>query len=169
MVVCFGLGLFMVQQTQTNHSSQAFASWLTAMLKASDGVKVQQELDDLRKSTTHFDEFVKEASQIVKTHNERFPFIFTESAGSVHLYQLLLIEWSQFQTGNAMAGIPVETSAKTFVSIALDNKGAMGTAVAVFNAIPKVLDGFEKIILANKVFFVSALEPMTEGIAIGAP
>ncbi|WP_445665148.1 hypothetical protein [Fodinibius sp. AD559] len=167
-VICTGFGLYMVQQVQVNRSSQAFASWLDTKVKTSDGIGLQKELDDLRKSTGDLDEFIKEASQFVKSNNENFNFSFAELTASMHFYQLLLIEWCQFQTGNAMAGIPIPSVTKAFVSVVLDQKVAIGSAAAV-SLMPEhqwVIDAFTAYI---DDFFTMAMQPMKEGIAIGAP
>ena len=166
--ICTGFSLYMVQQVQVNRSSQAFASWLDSKVKATDSIGLQKELDDLRKSTNDLDEFIKEASQFVKSNNENFNFSFAESTASMHFYQLLLIEWSQFQTGNAMAGIPIPSVTKTFASIILDKKGAINSASAV-SLIPDVIWEFDVYTTDADEFFTMAMQPMVEGIAIGAP
>jgi hypothetical protein len=167
-VICTGFGLYMVQQVQVNRSSQAFASWLDTKVKATDGVGLQKELDDLRKSATDLDEFIKEASRFVKSNNENFDFSFAESTASMHFYRLLLIEWSQFQTGNAMAGIPIPSVTKAFFSIVLDQKGAIGLAAAV-SPDPEYVWSIDAYTADADKFFTMAMQPMTEGIAIGAP
>lgn len=166
--ICTGLGLYIVQQVQVNRSSQAFASWLDTKVKASDGFGLQKELDDLRKSASDLDEFIKEASQFVKNNTENFYFSFAKSTASMHFYQFLLIEWSQFQTGNAMDGIPLPSVTKTFGSIILDKKGALGSMAAV-SLMPEQQWDIDALITAVDEFFAMAMQPMTEGIAIGAP
>lgn len=167
-VICTGFGLYMVQQVQVNRSSQAFASWLDSKVKTSDNIGLQKELDDLRNSASDLDEFIKEASQFIKSNNENFDFSFAESTASMHFYQLLLIEWSQFQTGNAMAGIPIPSVTKAFASIILDQKGAIGSAAAI-SLIPEYLWDLDGYTADADEFFAMAMQPMTEGIAIGAP
>lgn len=167
-VICVGFGLYMVQQTQANHSSQAFANWLNSMIRSADGITVEQELNDLRKSTSNLDKIIKEASRIVKSNNENFDFLFEESTVPVHIYQLLLIEWSQFQTGNAMAAVPMQSVAKAVISVVLDSKAPVG----FIDKISKTLQFFgsvNAVVLDDNQPFVQALQPMTEGIAIGAP
>ncbi|MGM0546412.1 MAG: hypothetical protein ACQEST_06800 [Bacteroidota bacterium] len=158
----------MVQQTQANHSSQAFANWLNSMIRSADGVTVQQELDDLRKSTDQLEKIIREASRIVKNNNANFEFPFGESTASVHLYQLLLIEWSQFKTGNAMAGIPMQSVAKAVVSVVLDSKAPIGFGEGISKSL-QFFGSVDAIILEHNRLFKQALQPMTEGIAIGAP
>ncbi|PAU94403.1 hypothetical protein CK503_06275 [Aliifodinibius salipaludis] len=158
----------MVQQVQVNRSSQAFASWLDTKVKASDGIGLQKELDDLRKSAGDLNEFIKEASQFVKSNNENFDFSFAESTASMHFYQLLLIEWSQFQTGNAMAGIPIPSVTKALISVVLDQKGAIGSAATV-SLTPEYLWDIGVLTADVGAFFTMAMQQMTEGIAIGAP
>ena len=166
--ICTGFGLYMVQQVQVDHSSQAFASWLDTKVKVSDSNGLQKKLDDLRKSAGDLDEFIKEASEIVQSNNENFDFSFAESTASMHFYQLLLIEWSQFQTGNAMAGIPIPSVTKAFGCFVIDHKGALGSAVDV-SLVPDFTGIFDAYTADVDDFFTLAMQPMSEGIAIGAP
>ncbi len=169
VAICVGFGLYMVQQAQADHSSQAFANWLNSMVSTADGITVQQELDDLQKSTTHLDKIIKEASRIVKSNNENFDFPFSESTAPIHIYQLLLIEWGQFQTGSAMAGIPMPSVAKAVVSVVLENnKAPVGFAEKIAKGL-ELFGSIDALILDVDQLFIQALQPMTEGIAIGAP
>lgn len=158
----------MVQQVQVDRSSKAFASWLDSKVKATNSIGLQKELDDLRKSASDLDEFIKEASQFIKSNNENFEFSFAETTASMHFYQLLLIEWSQFQTGNAMAGVPIPSVTKAFASIILDQKGAIGSA-AVMSQVPENVWDIDSYTTDADEFFTMAMQPMKEGIAIGAP
>lgn len=157
----------MVQPTQAKQSSQAFASWLSKMAKSSDGVALQKELDDLQNSADHLDKIIKKASHIVSSNNADFDFSFAESIASKHLYQLLLIEWSQFQTGNAMASIPTLPTVKHLVPVVVDKMGAIGSAVV--SKVPNSFFGTNVQLLSPRQFFSAAIVPLAEGIAIGAP
>lgn len=157
-----------MQQVQVDHSSQAFASWLTSMAKSTGDVALQEELDDIRKSTSDLDEFIKEASRVVRSNNENFGLSFPEATASSHLYQLLLIEWSQFQTGNAMAGIPIPSVAKAFTSIVIDQKVTFDTPAISTTLVAQCWNAVGLVADAHR-FIPMAIEPMVEGIAIGAP
>jgi hypothetical protein len=168
VLVWTGFSLYMVQPTQAKQSSQAFASWLSQMAKSSDGVALQKELDDLQQSADHLDNIIKKASRIVSSNNDEFDFSFVESIASKHLYQLLLIEWSQFQTGNAMASTPVQSTVKHLVPVVIDKLGSMGMAT-VTSKLTNPFLGIDELSLSSQQLFSVVLEPMVGGIAIGAP
>ena len=167
VLVMTGFSLYMVQPAQANQSSQAFTNWLSSMTKSSNGVDVQQQLDDLRKSA-HLGNTIKEASQIVSKNNENFEFSFAKSIASQHIYQLLLIEWSQFQTENAMANVPVQHLTKLLMPVSVEKAGANTFVSTRAN----LSDTFQPV--STKQAMVCELVsknvvPMVGGIAIGAP
>ncbi len=167
VLIWTGFCLNMVQPAHAEQSSQDFASWLTQMAKSSNGVDLQKELNDLQESGDHLDQLIKKASKIVSSNNDGFEFSLKESIASKHLYQFLLIEWSQFQTGNEMANVPVQPTVKLLVSI-VEKMGSIGSG-AVF--IPNTEPFFEarELIMNPRPVFSVMLEPMAAGIAIGAP
>lgn len=167
VLVLTGFSLYMVQPAQANQSSQAFANWLSTMAKSSDGMDLQQELDDLRRSS-HLGNTIKEASQIVSRNNEDFTFSFAESAASQHIYQLLLIEWSQFQTENAMASVPVQHLAKSLVPATFDKAGS-NTFTSVVTAALSISHPIISKMLPYRTTVSANVVPMVGGIAIGAP
>lgn len=166
--ICVGFSLYSVQQIQVDHSSQAFASWLSSMAESTGDIALQEELDDIRKSSSDLDEFIKEASRVVTSNNESFEFSFAETTASSHLYQLLLIEWSQFQTGNAMARLPVPSITKAFSPIMVDQKASFDIPAISTTLVRQFWKPVGLISDAQK-FIPMAIEPMVEGIAIGAP
>lgn len=167
VLVCTGFSFYMVQPAQAEQSSQAFASWFGKMATTSNGVQLQKELDDLQKSGDHLDQLIKKASEIVSSSNHDFYFLFTESVASKHLYHLLLIEWSQFQTGNAMAGVPAMPNAKLLVPI-VDKTGSIGSAIVLPKNI-EIFFGVCELFQNPPEIFSVMLDPMAGGIAIGAP
>ncbi|MDZ7680767.1 MAG: hypothetical protein U5J63_03400 [Fodinibius sp.] len=157
----------MVQPAQANRSSQAFAHWLSTMTKSTNMVSLQKELNTLR-DAGHLGKTIEEASQIVSRNNEEFEFSFAETMASQHLYDLLLIEWSQFQTENAMASVPVQPPAKGMISSSVDKMSTSGILASKIKAFD--LPGFLTQFLSNQQpMLASALEPMVDSIAIGAP
>ncbi|MEL7832598.1 hypothetical protein [Fodinibius sp. Rm-B-1B1-1] len=166
--ICIGFGLYSVQQVQVDHSSQAFASWLTTMAESTGDVTLQEELEDIKKSASDLDEFIKEASQVIQSSNRNFEFSFVDATASSHIYQLLLIEWSQFQTGNAMAGVPVPSITKTFSPIVVDQKASFDIP-AISTALVRQFWKPVGLIADAQKFIPMAIRPMVEGIAIGAP
>ena len=167
VLVMTGFSLYMVQPAQANQSSQAFTNWLSTMTKSSNGVDVQQQLDDLRKSG-HLGNTIKEASQIVSKNNENFEFSFAESIASQHIYQLLLIEWSQFQTDNAMANVPTQHLPKLLMPVSVDKAGANTFVSTGTNLSGPFQPISNKQVMGCETVSKNAV-PMVGGIAIGAP
>lgn len=168
VLVWTGFSLYMVQPVHADHSSQSFANWLTKMANSSDSADLQKELNNLRESPGQLENTIKEASQIVSRNNANFDFSFSESMASQHLYQLLLIEWSQSQAENAMAGTPAKHISKLHVSATIDKLGPG-------NFVPGTIASSDASFLVNNQFFDGqelfkvVLEPMVDSIAIGAP
>lgn len=168
VLVWMGFSLYLVQPTQAKQSPQAFASWLSKMAKSSDGADLQQELNDLGKSGEHLDKIIEKASRIVRSNNENFDFSFAESTAAHHLDQLLLIEWNQFQTGNAMASIPAQQSVKIAVQATLDKLGTVGLAVVGTEKFDLHTNIDSQSLVVEKAL-ITSLVPMVDCIAIGAP
>lgn len=167
VLVMTGFSLYMVQPAQANQSSQAFTNWLSTMTKPSNGMDLQQQFDDLRTSG-HLGNTIKEASQIVRQNNENFEFSFAESIASQHIYQLLLIEWSQFQTDNAMASVPTQHIAKLLMPATVDKAGTntfVSTGIKTSKTYQSV---YNKQMISCKMVSKNVV-PMVGGIAIGAP
>lgn len=158
----------MVQPVQADHSSQSFAYWLSKMAEYSDKAELQEELNNLQKSVNHLENTIQEASQIVSRNSEDFGFSFSESLESQYLYQLLLIEWNQFQTDNAMASLPVQHISKLVVSATIDKSG-IGDFASNGIQTPKILYTIKNQLLDSQHLPVKTLVPMIHGIAIGAP
>ncbi|WP_142715109.1 hypothetical protein [Fodinibius sediminis] len=168
LLVGMGFGLYMIQPVQASRNSDAFARWLHLMAQASDAPGLQQELQDLRASTASLADILEQASQIVKDNNEEFNFPFAEQEASLQMYQLLLIEWNQFQTGNAMSGIPVQQTVKSSHIQHIDKAGAMEAVQGLSYSGPHAVPS-PGISSFSQVPATASVEPMSDGIAIGAP
>lgn len=168
VLVWTGFSLYMVQPVQAEYSSQSFANWLTKMAKSSDSADLQDELNNLRASADQLENTIKEASQIVSRNNSNFDFSFSESLASQHLYQLLLIEWSQSQAKNAMAGTPAKHISKLYVSATVDKFG-VGSFVPGTVSSPDAIFSLSNQFFVGQQFHKVVVEPMVDSIAIGAP
>jgi hypothetical protein len=168
LLICSGFGLSLVQPTQAEHSTTAFADWLSAMTKSSNGIDLQQELESLRKSGDHLDKVIEQASQIVSNNNEEFTFSYAKSMASHQLYQMLLIEWNQFQTGNAMSCIPVQQTVKSLVPIKTDKTPFTGLATSFSETIEQAFWHVRQIVYPQRGFLFTLI-PMVGGIAMRAP
>jgi hypothetical protein len=158
----------MVQPVQADHTSQSFANWLGKVVKSPDGAELQKKLDNLRESANHLEDTIKEASQILTRNSDDFGFSFVESLASQQLYQLLLIEWNQFQAENAMASVPIQHISKLIVSATIDKSG-ISDFVSNRMKTPDILFSVNSQLLDNQQFSAVILVPMVHGIAIGAP
>lgn len=168
VLVGTGFGLYMVQPVQADHSSQSFANWLSKMAESSDGAELQKELNNLRKTASHLEDTIKEASQIVSRNNDDFNFSFVESLASQSLYQLLLIEWNQSQTENAMAAVPIQHISKLIVSATIDKSG-IGYFASDDITTPDIPFSVNTRLLNSQQLIGVVLVPMVNSIAIGAP
>lgn len=160
--------LHIAQPVQAKKSSNAFARWLSTMTKSSEATDLHKKLNELRKSGAHLDKIIEKASRIVVQNNEDFTFSFAESAASHHVYKLLLVEWNQYQTGNAMAAVPVQQTLKPFLPFNLDKLGTFGSA-AFLQAVPQAFHSNVDNQSAPQTIASISVIPMSDCIAIGAP
>lgn len=138
------------------------------MAKSTNGVGLQQELNDLIKIDGQLDELIAKASQIVSRYDDEFSFPFTESAATQHVYQLLLIEWSQFQTGNEMAGIPAQPNVKLISPLNFDTLGVFGAITQGFSD-SRLTFRAQNLVKVQQTNYTPLVAPMSSGIAICAP
>lgn len=169
LLVCSGFSLYMVQSAQANRTSDDFARWLSMMAGASDASDLQKELQNLRTAGGQLTDMLAEASQIVTSNNDEFDFSFTREETSRELYQLLLIEWNQFQTGNAMDAVPVQQTVKPLLLLHVDKKTGGLESEAVWSDIWTSIVGEHGVPVVLQISTAVAIEPMSGGIAIGAP
>lgn len=168
LLICSGLSLSWVQPVEANQRSQAFARWLSMKVKSADASDLQKELQQLRSSDGQLDDLLQQASRIVTQNNEEFNFPFSKEKASGQLYQLLLIEWNQYQTGNAMANVPVSQNVKPLLPLHLDKieggtLAVQGQPMLYAFVVSRWFSGAH----SQSVSF--SVIPMSSGIAIGAP
>jgi len=168
VLIWMGFSLYIVQSAKAEYSSRAFARWFSTMLSSSNTAELQEQLNELRKSNDHLDEILKKASKIVRRNNKDFKLPFAESVADSQVYELLLFEWNQYQTENAMAGIPAQQTVKSLLPIKVDKSASCG-AVAATIATPRVLQWIETAYPFNNRKVPFWVIPMSSGIAIGAP
>ncbi|WP_138431533.1 hypothetical protein [Fodinibius saliphilus] len=168
LLICSGFSLSMVQPIQAKHTTSAFADWLSTMTTTGNGADLQQELESLRQSGDHLDKVIEKASHIVSKNNEEFSFSYDKSMASQQLYQMLLIEWNQFQTGDEMSSIPVQQTVKSLYSVNTDKNPFNSTASTFSHKHNKLLQQVGQALVFKKCFSI-VLIPMVDSIAIGAP
>lgn len=168
LLVCTGFVLHIAQPVQAKQSSNAFARWLSTMTKSSETADLHKELNELKKSGAHLDKIIEKASRIVIRNNDEFTFSFAESAASHHVYKLLLVEWNQYQTGNAMAAVPVQQTLKPYLPFNLDKWGALGSVALLNSQLHVFHSSIDKQSAPQTISRISVI-PMSDCIAIGAP
>ncbi|HET6528581.1 MAG TPA: hypothetical protein VFG39_07490 [Balneolaceae bacterium] len=168
VLLCAGFSLYMARPAQAKQSSQAFTRWFGTLAKSANGAELQQELNDLFKIDAQLDELITRASQIVSRHDDEFSFPFSESAAAQHVYQLLLIEWSQFQTGNEMAAVPAGPRVKLTSSFSFDTTGGFSAVVQGFSSSPTAFTA-QNVTRVQQTNHTPSIVPMSSGIAICAP
>ncbi|TYP92111.1 hypothetical protein LX73_2361 [Fodinibius salinus] len=167
LFVGVGFGFSILQPAQAADTSTAFADWLRTKAKSGDNIKLEKELNNLRKSERHIDKVIEEASQIVRQNNKAFAFSFLRSAASDKVYQLLLIEWNYFQTGNGMSAVSTSPFPKSLFSgkehLSLSHVDSFIARRAVFfqPAVGSFINTYSD--------HEQSLTPMANSIAIGAP
>lgn len=167
LFVGVGFGFSILQPAQATDTSTAFADWLRTKAKSGDHIKLEKELNNLRKSERHLDKVIEEASQIIRQNNKAFEFSFLKSAASNQVYQLLLIEWNYFQTGNAMVAVSTPQFSKLLFS------GKEHVPLQHVNSFVAGLTAFSQLaigpLLNDYTGYTESLTPMANSIAIGAP
>lgn len=168
-LVISGFSLSLVQPAQARQNTHDFARWLDMMAKSSDTAALQKELKDLKASGEALSAMIQKASEIISKNNENFNFPFAKEETPNQLYQLLLIEWNQFQTGDAMAGIPsAQKTIKPLLPWHTDKLSTPGLAVFCSDSFQVAANRF---VITNRQQTQEplSLQPMSSGIAIGAP
>lgn len=170
LFVCSGFSLYMAQPAQASRTSGDFARWLSMVAQGSDAPGLQKELQDLKTSGGQLADMLEHASQIIVKNNSEFdfPFVNEQEEISRELYQLILIEWSQFQTGNAMEGIPVQPKVTPPILLHVDKVKGMASAMASLHCDSTAISGNWTSTVFGAAAAVS-IEPMSDSIAIGAP
>lgn len=164
-----GFSLYVVRPAEAKGSTKDFANWLTTVTKKSSTEDLQKQLEELKKSETDLNSYISQVSRIVSRNNEDFNLPVRKAAASNQIYQVLLLEWNQFQTGTGMANVPPPETVKSTSLLQIDKFGSVGfTAVSYKTPVQK------NFYLASRSTFRSintpeSVTPMSEGIAIGAP
>lgn len=167
-LIVFGLGLCMVQPACGQNSTRSFANWFAEIAKANHSDELAKELDQLKNSGVDLRELVRHASQIISRNNNDFNLPLGKSPASHQIYQVLLAQWNQYQTGSGMANMPPPETVKPGAHLQVDKSGAATHIIS---------NGFHSFrFTALKTISKPSVHspgkpaaPMAAGIAIGAP
>lgn len=169
VLIWAGMGLYLTQTAHARTSSNAFASWLSSILKDTESGEVRSQLNQLRDSDVGLYRMLERASEIVSRHNEEVILPFNRTDRSTDLiFHLLLVEWNQYQTGNDMGKASIPHTLKQIVAPQSDKNISAGESplpairIALRQCSSLVTD------LRNALTSCHTV-PMSGGTAIGAP
>lgn len=153
-----------VHAVQTN---EAFANWLQSLAKKTHTAQLEQRLSSLKKSDNDLNKLIKQASEIISENDEDFNL--PEDAASDNIRQILLVEWSQYQSGNAMTAVPSTERVKPTLASqqlhpVIPDVQAAAPAKRNFKVHPVATVSFK--VPASNIYLIT---PLVSSIAIGAP
>jgi len=163
-----GLGLYVVQPAQAKHSARSFSNWFTSVTQKADMVDFADDLNRMKDSGMRLSELIEHASYIVSKNNEDFNLPLKGASASHHIYQILLTQWNQYQTGNGMENMPPPETVKSGFNIQVDKSGALGYGGTAPASSMRYLHPVSWHSVEYH-FSDKSLTPMATGIAIGAP
>lgn len=109
-----GTGLYLVRPVQAEASSNAFASWLKTVVKKGDTGNLRRQIYQLKESESSLNLLIRKASEMVSRYNDAFNLPLTDNTpDSGQVYNLLIVEWNSYQTGNGMGKAPVPKTVKS--------------------------------------------------------
>lgn len=169
-LICIGFGLYMVGPAHAQHTSKAFSSWIGTVVDESQATDLKQELDKLRASGADIYKLMRRASQLMSKADQdvNLPLNAADTDASEHILHVLLQQWNHYRTGNGMANVPPPEIIKTPVSISVDKYGSPGFALT-FNEAAPVSETLSEGENQHLCIHAHRLDPMSTGIAIGAP
>lgn len=159
-----GLGLYIVQPVKAADSSRTFAYWLDEVVEQSDDSLFQQELIRMNKSGSNAYQLMEYLSRHLQ-QDAGNPV--NDEPAAKKLYNMLLVEWSHYQTGNGMSKVPPPAIKSNMVLQVEKFSSAVspGVFVHAFSHPSYLLENES----TAETTIDYSLTPMSEGIAIGAP
>lgn len=167
-LIWFGFGFYIVQPAQAKSSARSFAYWFSHVAQQTDASEVTRELNRLKDSGVELNELIEQASEIISKNNEGFNLPLKGVSGSHQIYQILLAQWSSFQTGSGMANVPPPETVKSGINLHVDKFSSLGHGKTA-GVVPLVFAKSEAAPAYDCACFARSVTPMATGIAIGAP
>lgn len=99
-----GLMLAVAKPVHAMQTNEAFANWLQSLAKKTPTAQLEQRLSSLKQSDPDLNKLIKQASEIISENDDDFNL--PEGAAADNIQQILLVEWNQYQSGNAMRAVP---------------------------------------------------------------
>jgi|GEM_PF-760820 len=168
LLICSGLGLSWVQPAQAHREAGAFLQWLDMMVPTNDAPDLHNKLQKLGAEQTPMQEVLKRASRILANQNQEFENYFSKGRGLQSIYQVLLIEWSQYQVGNTMASFPAQYDTQRFIPYQLNKVEGTCSGILKFSLLNLPAFRARDSVIIRQGWDFTVI-PMSGGIAIGAP
>jgi hypothetical protein len=170
LAVTTGLAFCLIRPAETQHSRDSFTRWIQSLQAHSNSEwspELRSELETLRHFDGDFQDLVQRASAIIKRHNGQFKLPFpVDGAPQEDLPKQLLAEWNfYYQLGDLFDGLP-STNVKPSATLLFPLWGIAPNPTATHTTVVSAT-------LPQQQLFSSAqphaIQPMINGIAIGAP
>lgn len=167
-LICTGFGLYMAKPVHAEDSAQAFSSWIGTVVDDASGSNLMQELNTLSESGADIYKLMQYASRHMSKADQQFDLPLSEDDATDHIMQVLLQQWNHFKTGNGMATVPPPEIVKAVAGISIDKYSAAGghsyLTHSIYRSFPTSSRSAHYVPGPYK-----SLDPMSVGIAIGAP
>lgn len=158
----------MVKPVHAEDSTRAFSSWIGTVVDDGSGSDLMQELNTLSESGADIYKLMKYASRHMSEADRQFDLPLSKDDASDRIMQVLLQQWNHFKTGNGMAKVPPPEIVKAVAGISVDKYGAASDHGCLNHAIFRSFS--TSFYTANFIPIPgNSLDPMSTGIAIGAP
>lgn len=164
------MGLYLIHPAQARTSSYSFANWLETVVKKERAAHIQQQIFELKESDASLASLIEKASEMVSRNNDDFNLpIGDETSNTDEVYNLLIVEWNSYQTGNGMGKASNPKALKSNLHFSVDKFAhSLGGKVdrkndSAYGFFGEV-GGISRTDVCNYI-----IEPLSGGIAIGAP
>lgn len=165
-----GIGLYLVRPVHGEDRPDEFTRWLeTVVKKDTDSGSLQKQIYRLNDSEYTLNALIHEASEIVSRYNEDFNLpLKSHDSDSDHVYAVLVLEWNSYQTGDGMGKAPIPKTVRPGLHPTTD-KYAQGFGSKIKKTSESrcpIPTGTEPV---RGRTVIHTVEPLSGGIAIGAP
>lgn len=164
-----GMGLYLARPVQAETASSDFTDWLETVVKKGETEVVYKQIYQLKQSERSLESLIHRASEIVSLYNDDFNLpIRDKDADSRQVYTLLVLEWNSYQTGSGMAKASIPGTIKLSLHPTVDKSAhSFSGEIQLHNK--AVWSVVSDTAVTNGKLFTYHIEPLTDGISIGAP
>lgn len=127
LLICLGIGFQWVKPAQLEQNSRSFANWLTTVMKNRDDARLLERIRDLKQGHRDLNQLLREASQLVSSHNDEFDLpLEQKKSSSDDISKVLLLEWNMYKKVGGMGQATQKPTVKPILLQPLDKSS--GTA-----------------------------------------